>query len=58
MNIFSICDYKGERIIKISINILREFENINMEDRIANSNLNNLGDVFSKPKIKKLLEIR
>lgn len=58
MNMISVLNYKGEKIISISINILREFENVNIQDRIGVSNFqDNFGEVFSRPKIKKLLNV-
>jgi hypothetical protein len=60
MNIISILDYKGEKILKISLNIVREFESVNIQDRLGldNNYEKNNCDVFCSPKIKKLLELR
>lgn len=59
MNIFSVVDYKGEKILKISLNIIREFESVAIQDRLGISSYqNNFGDVFTRPKIRKLLEVR
>lgn len=59
MNLISILNYNGKRILKIGIGITREFENIDIQDRIGfNHEENNFGDVFSQPKIKKILELR
>ena len=53
MNIISIIDFKGEKVLKINISILREFENIPIQDRLGWSNYeNNLGSIFSRPLIK------
>ena len=59
MNIISIIDFKGEKVLKINISILREFENIPIQDRLGWSNYeNNLGSIFSRPLIKKQLEFK
>lgn len=47
MNIISIVDYKGEKILKISLNVLREFENVNIQDRIGTSNYLSTNDIDS-----------
>ena len=57
MNMISIVDFKGEKILKINLSILREFENVPIQDRLGISNYGaNLGEIFSKPQIKKLIE--
>lgn len=59
MNILSMVDFKGEKMLKISLNIIREFESVAIENRLGISNYQaNLGDIFSRPKIRKLLEVR
>ena len=53
MNLISVINYKGEKILKIGINIQREFKEVDIQDRIGVSNYDqNFGEVFSKPKIK------
>lgn len=59
MNIISLVDFKGEKVLKINFSILREFENIPIQDRLGISNYGaNFGDIFSRPNIKKMLEFR
>lgn len=59
MNIISIWDFKGEKVLKISLSIVREFENVDIQDRLGVSNLlTNFEGAFSNPKIKKLLEVK
>lgn len=35
MSILNITDYKGEKVLKINFSILREFENIPIQDRLG-----------------------
>lgn len=58
MNLISALNYKTERIVTVRINVIREFQNFNIQDRIGVSNLGeNFGEAFSRPKIVKILEV-
>jgi len=59
MNLISLWDFKGEKVLKISVNIVREFENIDIQDRLGITNIpSNFENAFSNPKIKKYLEVK
>jgi len=59
MNLISVIDSNGDKILKISVNIIREFENVDIQDRFREGNFDqNFEDGFLQPKIKKLLELK
>lgn len=59
MILINMVDFRNEKVLRISLSILREFESVAIQDRLGiNTYDNNFGDVFSRAKIKKILEIR
>lgn len=58
MNLISVVDFKGNKILKISINIVREYESIPIQERLGVSNFEHMDGLFSKQSIKTMLEAK
>ena len=58
MNLISVIDFKGNKILKISLSVVREFENIPIQDRIGISNYQSTNPEFAKASINKYLEFK